>query len=470
MNSPTIIQAMQTIFRANFRDLKTWGNWQVFLKVLFGLPLNEHELPLAGQCTGREEFPTQPFRSCYVPAGRRAGKSLMAAYIAVYKAIQDYSHCLARGERGTVLCLAQDRKAAGIVFNYIRSFLRADPVVPSMIERETTDSIELSNMITLQVGTSSFRSVRGLTCVCIIADEIAYWQDPEGSRNPAAEVLRSLRPSLLTIPDSLFLAISSTYSQEGVLYDAVEAHFGKDESETLVWRAPTILMNPTASQESISKEIAQDPGAYYEYQAEFRPGMEGYISESSLRNCVVVGRVELLPNPMFRYTAFADLAGGTGQDSAALAIGHREDDIIVLDCIHAWPPPFDPLVVVEEMARLSYAVYGVRTIQGDRFSGGIMPSAFSRHQVTYDSDKVPDKSLIYAQFVPLVMACQVELLDDPDLMRELQSLVRRNRAGGAFTIDHLQGRHDDIANVCCGVCVLLEAQKGHIDLVYQGMM
>lgn len=449
-NTPTIIQAMKTLFRPHFGDLSTWANWQTFLKSLFGLEMTEDEIDLFCKCTGRTTPPDKPFSEAWVPAGRRAGKSRIAALVGVFLACcRNYSEYLARGERGTVLILASDRQQAKVVFQYCRDFLTSDPMLKQLISVERADSIELKNMVDLRVTTSSFRAVRGVTAVAIVCDEIAFWKDSEGSTNPAAEVLRSLRPSMLTIPGALLLAISSTFAEEGVLFEACQKHFGVDNSDTLIWRAASTVMNPCLDRTAIDKAMELDPdSARCEYFAEFRPGQESYISESALRACVVPGRTQLPPNPLFKYLAFADLSGGMN-DSATLSIGHREGLKLVLDCTFSWPSPHNPDLIVEQMSRVARQIYGVRRIYGDCYAGRFVPGAFEKHHVIYHPESRP-KSEIYAEFVPLVMAGLVELLDSEDLMRELKGLVRRNYSGGRFSIDHQIGRYDDLANSVCG--------------------
>jgi hypothetical protein len=49
--------------------------------------------------------------------------------------------------------------------------------------------------------------------------------------------------------------------------------------------------------------------------------------------------------------AFTDMSGGK-LDSAAVAIGHREDDVIVIDVARERRAPFNPDDVVREFATL----------------------------------------------------------------------------------------------------------------------
>jgi hypothetical protein len=55
-------------------------------------------------------------------------------------------------------------------------------------------------------------AVRGRTVAAALLDEVAFWRSEE-SANPDAEVLAALRPSMLTIPNSPLLAISTPYSR-----------------------------------------------------------------------------------------------------------------------------------------------------------------------------------------------------------------------------------------------------------------
>ena len=62
-----ITTAMDTIFRPLFKDPSTWVAWRVFLKTLFALPLDNADLALYRQCTGRQNPPDKPFSEAWVP-------------------------------------------------------------------------------------------------------------------------------------------------------------------------------------------------------------------------------------------------------------------------------------------------------------------------------------------------------------------------------------------------------------------
>jgi hypothetical protein len=96
---PTIIDAMTdpTIWGSWFKGRKsllkpigkavpTWIAWTAFVKVMFGLPLDDAELALFQQCTGRTAPSPDGYLDTTLVIGRRGGKSRVLALIAAYLA------------------------------------------------------------------------------------------------------------------------------------------------------------------------------------------------------------------------------------------------------------------------------------------------------------------------------------------------------------------------------------------------
>jgi phage terminase large subunit-like protein len=127
-------------------------------------------------CPGRTEPPTQPLTEAWLICGRRAGKSFILALIAVYLAcFRSYAEFLGPGEKATVMIIATDRRQARVIFRYIRGMISGTPLLADLIERETADSLDLTNGVVVEVGTASHRSTRGYTTAAILCDEIAFW-------------------------------------------------------------------------------------------------------------------------------------------------------------------------------------------------------------------------------------------------------------------------------------------------------
>jgi hypothetical protein len=308
----TIIDACgdPELFARWFRDPVTWRAWFVFLRVLFGLPMSEADRTLYAACTGRAAAPAGGFREAWLICGRRGGKSMILALVAVFLAVFiDWSPYLSPGERGTVMIIAADRRQARTILRYIRALLKT-PVIASLIERETAEVIDLSNGVTIEILTASFRTVRGYTLIAALCDELAFWRNEESSTNPDSEIIAAIRPAMATIPDAMLLCASSPYARRGALWKAFRQHFGKSDSPVLVWKADTRTMNPTVPQSVIDDAVEADPAsAAAEYGAEFRSDVETFVAREVVEAVTVAGRHELSPVHGTRYFAFVDPSG-----------------------------------------------------------------------------------------------------------------------------------------------------------------
>ena len=442
---------IEQLFARWFRDRATWAAWFVFLRALFDLRMDDKDLAIFRHCTGRDLPPTGGSNEAWLICGRRAGKSITLALIAVYlTCFKDGSGHLSPGERGSVMILATDRRQARVIYRYVRALLVNVPALASLVEREDTDAIVLTNGLAIEVMTAANRSVRGYTVIAALLDEAAFWRSDE-SANPDSEILAAIRPAMATIPNSMLLVASSPYAKRGILYDAYRKHWAKD-GPVLVWKADTRTMNPTVPQSVIDDAIERDPAsAAAEYGAEFRNDIETFIAREIIDAATVPGRHELPMIARTNYVAFVDPSGGSA-DSMTLAIAHREDDRGVLDALREVKPPFSPEAVVAEFAALLKG-YGVYTVVGDRYGGEWPAERFREHGISYEPAEKP-KSDIYRELLPILNSGKAELLDLPRLTTQLCGLERRTARGGRDSIDHAPGAHDDLANAAAGALVL----------------
>jgi hypothetical protein len=218
-------------------------------------------------------------------------------------------------------------------------------------------------------------------------------------------------------------------------------------------------MNPTVPQSVIDEAMARDPAsAAAEYGAEFRIDIENFVSREAA--CVALGVRERAAVPGVTYSAFVDPSGGSA-DSMTLAIGHREDDVAVLDAVRERRPPFSPEDVVTEFAAL-LVNYRVTKVIGDRYAGEWPRERFKIHGIDYEPAAKP-KSELYRDMLPSINSRQVELLDDARLVAQICGLERRTARGGRDSIDHAPGSHDDVANAVAGLAAMLCAKASSYD-------
>ena len=448
------------LFAPWFKDRSSWASWFAFLRALFGLPLSASELPLYRECTGRTDLPTAPASEAWLICGRRAGKSFVLALCAVYLArFFNYRRHLAPGERGTVMVIAADRKQSRVVLRFIRALLMQVPMLARMIERETAESFDLNNSVTIEVATASYRTTRGYSIVAALLDELAFFRSDDSSANPDNEIIAAIKPAMATIPNAMLLCASSPYAQRGALFTAFKAHFGRDGDPVLVWRAPTRTMNPTVSQATVDAAMEADPAsAASEYLAQFRTDVETFVAHDVVEAAVTQGRFELPRVERTRYHAFCDPSGGSS-DSMTLCIAHTAGNRVIVDVIRERRAPFSPDACVKEFADVLKS-YGISKVVGDRYAGEWPREAFRKCGVEYRVADKP-KSDLYLGLLPLLNSGRVELLDHKRLVAQLCSLERRTSRAGKDSIDHVPGGHDDIANAVAGATALAAQAAAH---------
>jgi hypothetical protein len=426
--------------------------------------MSEEQAEVWRACTGRSVAPLQPFGEAWIVAGRRSGKSFVMALIAVYLGcFRDYRPFLAVGEKATLMVVAADRRQARQVMRFVRGLLSA-PVLAKRVVNDTADSIELAGDAVIEVITAS-NAVRGYTVAGCCCDELAFWPT-EDSATPDQAIIEAIRPAMLTIPDSLLICASSPYARRGALWDSYRKYFGKDDAPVLVWRAPTLVMNPSVPSRVIEEAFEADPAsAAAEYGAEFRTDVETFVSREAVEACVSTGCFERPPVVDEYYSGFVDPSGGSA-DAMTICVGHRQGDMVVIDALRERRPPFSPDDVAAEFAALLKA-YRVTTVHGDRYAGEWPRERRRAHDIGYEPAEKP-KSDLYRDLLPLINARKIDLLDDKRLLSQLIGLERRTARSGKDSIDHGPSGHDDVANAVAGVAGLLAVGSSYNDMAWVG--
>jgi len=423
------------------------------LKAVYGLPLDEDELALADEMAGSAWERGAEQREAVFICGRRSGKSdKLAANVAIYEAFFR-DHNLSPGETGVVLLLAQNMRQAKVVKGYIEGKIDRSPVLRRHVVAKRAQELELDNRITIAIHPASFRSIRGLSVVCCICDEIAFWWTEDNYANPDVEVIRAVRPAMATFPHGKLLMVSSPYTMSGVLWDAWRAR--DKDPHTLVWHAPTRLMNPTVPESFLKREQARDPENFKrEYQAEFTEAISSFLPLELIDACVVPGREELPPNrEKFHYSAAVDAAYKGDKFTLCVAHYDRKANKVSVDLLAGWQGSKQtPLRLAEVMPQIKVICkkYGVYTVLGDQFGAEPLKDAFMRSSLEYEERTFTNQSKadIYATLRTRITDGSIELLDHPDSLKELRGLELENLPGGGIRIGHARHvrSHDDYAD------------------------
>jgi Terminase large subunit, ATPase domain len=432
-------------------NIAPWRTWRIALKGAFGLPLSDDERKIFSAIAGGRNPPAKRVRELWCVIGRRGGKSKIAAALATYHALF-VPHKLSRGEKGLVLVLAASRDQAQVVFDYVRGFLEASPVLAQEILDITRTEIRLRNGIVIAVRSNSFRTIRGRTLLCCIFDEVGFWRD-ETSAVPDREVYTAVLPTMMTT-GGMLISISTPYRKLGLLHQKWRDHYAQDDPDVLVVQGASSTFNPLLTPEVIAAQRAADPeGALAELDADFRIDVSSFLDDSLIDRAIDHGRpLELPPVSTRRYSAFTDASGGR-RDHYTVAIGHKDGERYVVDLVRGAAPHFDPMETTKQYAALLSA-YGIQRVTGDNFAQEWVAGAWRSCGINYEQSKLV-RSDIYLECLPTFTRGLVSLPDHARLLRELRLLERHTHRSGRDTVDHGKHGSDDYCNSVCGTLQML---------------
>ncbi len=452
----TLTQALvePKLFGRTFAAPSFW-TWRTVAKLIDGLPLTEpREVDLFKQCTGRSKLPTKPVRRLFILAGRRAGKDRFKSAVVCWRAAlcTNWRKIQSAGEGAVVILLGADKKQAAILRRYCEGLLQA-PLLAREVVRQIGELIEFRNGSSLEIATNDVRLVRGRSAIAVLGSECCHWKTDEHVASSDEEVVGAAEPSMAMCPDGgLLLLGSSVYRKRGYMYRMFKKLCGSDDSEDVVWFAPSSVMNPKLQQRVVDRALAEDaPKARAEYLNIWREDLSDFVPLDVVESCTDFGVHEWPPQPSIQYTAFCDAAGGTGSDSFTVAIAHhnKSPDTVVVDLVRERAPRFVPAAVIGEFAQL-LKLYRISSVMGDSFAGGFHADEWTRNGITFRScPRTTSENYLHA--LPLLLSGRVRLIDSSKLRAQLSSLERHVLAGREV-VRHpaVASAHDDIAAAAAG--------------------
>lgn len=435
-------------------DTSSWAIWFAVHRAAFGLPLSADQAAAFDAVAGGRAPPSSRVSELWCVAGRRSGKSRMAAAAAVFAAALAPRPRLAPGEDGHVIVIAPTRQQAQLVFRYCLAFLQDSPLLRQRIREVRAEEIVLSGNIVIGVHSCGFRTIRGRTIIAAVFDETAFWQD-ESSARPDVEIYRAVLPALAS-SGGLLIAISSPYRRLGLVFQKHRDHFGQD-SDVLVVQGGSQVFNPTLDPSIIAKARADDAAsAMAEWDAAFRNDLSSLLDDAVIDAALDHSRPpELPPITGKYYSCFVDASAGR-HDHFTCAVGHKDGDRIVIDALRGAAPPHDPSAVAAEYAALAKE-YRCPEVVGDNFGGEWVAGAFTAAGTAYKRAELT-RSELYLESLPQFNRHAISLPNHARLIRELRLLERRVHRSGKDSVDHGVGGSDDYANSVCGVIATLASK------------
>lgn len=189
-----------------------------------------------------ERFFRSGRRRWVLRVGRRGGKSSTLARLAVAWVLWG-AWAIPPGDVGVVPIVSVDRTEAAGRIRTIQAILEAIGIDYGLRGQEI-DVPERRAMF--RVTTCNLTATVGFTSIMLWADEMAKWQSGDDHANPAKQVMASLRPTKITVPNAFEVDVSAPWGMDD--YHA-ELFAEGDTDHQIVDHAATWEAHPELTEE-----------------------------------------------------------------------------------------------------------------------------------------------------------------------------------------------------------------------------
>lgn len=393
-----------------------------------------------------------------VRKGRRAGGSTEMTKLAI--AVSLYGDWdLPPGEVGMIAWLSVERREASTRLRTFPTYLgllgetfvaRGDEV-----EHKSISPSGRERTCIFRVVTASVTAVVGHTVVFAIMDELSRWRDEATNANPASEVYNSLAPAMATIPSGRIVLLSSPWSEtdfHATLFDQGETE------EQCVSFCESWVGNPTLTPEGTRKLAASEIVWLREYAAKPSASTTSLIGKDELEFLVRKGATRLPPIPGARHIIGLDV--GLRNDRTGIVVARKElrtnpdgtvKDVLVVCAVEHLVPGFLKRISIEEVvaavAKLARIYPGVVLADMHYFDSvepALRAMGIEVVEVKMSPAAISDR---VAALQAKLSAHAVELVDHPELRKEILQAVVVHAQGGRITCKAPEGRrglHDDL--------------------------
>ncbi len=218
--------------------------------------------------------------------------------------------------------------------------------------REARNLNPFAGSLVLRCGSSNASGLVGLTCWCIIMDEVAAMAGDNPDSGIDYALYDDLKPSLATFgKDGKIMLLSNPKGPIGLLYELYEQR--QEDPTTLIMRLPTWLTNPNIDKAWLDNQKKKDASEFQmQYGAEFgNSSSDPMFTEEMVTRLFSSSRMQKrveFPSPLVEYYCHLDPARTS--DYYALAVAHTEVIYgvsgpdgrplkrVVIDHLHFWNP------------------------------------------------------------------------------------------------------------------------------------
>lgn len=417
--------------------------------------------------------------------GRRSGKTLISAVVAIYCAISNnWKPFLKKTPFATVLIMSHSREFSDEVLEVIRTLIESSDVLSALINKDKKNSSSTMNLkvpwlingntiqysrVQIKVAAASSKTTRGVAACAILCDEIAFWNLDENMKETDAKIMKAVRPAMKQFREyGMLIKLSSPGIKQGILY----SEYKKDRSGELpptyaVFKAPTWMMSPddVMPDAELQEEFDLDQDSFdQEYRGNFADSLSFFITPEYIDMAVVKKISFLAPEPdSTRYTAAIDAAykGDRFTFSVTAYVGGRLKQYLSKSWEGTKQKPVSSFEVAE-FIRTVCKQFNIDEVAADQYAFQPLKEIFGTYGVNLKEYTFNPafKKKIYWNLKKLIHSQQADLLDNEIQTRELKELIVEQGSSGNIRIGHPAGGTDDFADSLAVSAFLATEQVG----------
>ena len=403
--------------------------------------------------------------------GRRSGKTLISAVVAIYCAISNnWKPFLKKTPFATVLIMSHSREFSDEVLEVIRTLIEASHILSALVNKDKKNTSSTMNLkvpwiingsqiqysrVQIKVAAASSKTTRGVAACAILCDEIAFWNLDESMKETDAKIMKAVRPAMKQFREfGMLIKLSSPGIKQGVLY----AEYKKDRAGELppsyaVFKAPSWMMSPddVMPGSEFKEEFDLDPDSFdQEYRGNFADSLSFFITPEYIDMAVVKKVSFMAPEgDQTKYTAAIDAA--FKGDRFTLSVSAYVNGRLKQYVSKGWEGTKQKPVSAYEVAEFVRNIckqYNIDEVAADQYSFQPLKEIFNTYGVNLKEYTFTPafKKKIYWNLKKLVHSQQADLLDNEIQTRELKELIVEQGQSGNIKIGHPAGGTDDFAD------------------------
>lgn len=403
--------------------------------------------------------------------GRRSGKTLISAVVAIYCAISNnWKPFLKKTPFATVLIMSHSREFSDEVLEVIRTLIEASHILSALVNKDKKNTSSTMNLkvpwiingnqiqysrVQIKVAAASSKTTRGVAACAILCDEIAFWNLDENMKETDAKIMKAVRPAMKQFREfGMLIKLSSPGIKQGILH----SEYKKDREGTLppsyaVFKAPSWMMAPddVMPNAEFKEEFDLDPDSFdQEYRGNFADSLSFFITPEYIDMAVLKKVTFVAPEgDATKYTAAIDAA--FKGDRFTFSITAYVNGRLKQYMSKGWEGTKQKPVSAYEVAEFVRNVckqFNIDEVAADQYSFQPLKEIFNTYGVTLKEYTFTPafKKKIYWNLKKLIHSQQADLLDNEIQTRELKELIVEQGQSGIIKIGHPAGGTDDFSD------------------------